>query len=66
MWPVDSLRPQLPDSFQACEDTHFAKLRCTRCGWTATFSASGVRTDTLIAEARAHRCPDESEGVRRR
>ncbi len=65
MWPVDSLRPLLPNSFHAFEDTHFVKLLCTRCGWTAMFSASGVCTDTLIAEARAHRCPDESEGVRR-
>ncbi len=65
MWPIVSLRPLLPYSFQAWEDTHFVKLRCSRCGWSATFSASGVRTDTLIAEARTHRCQDESQGVRR-
>ncbi len=65
MWPVDSLRWLLPDSFQAFEDTHFVQLLCTRCDWTAIFSASGVSTDTLIAEARLHRCQDEPEGVRR-
>jgi len=65
MWPVDSLRRLLPDSFQVYEDTHFVKLLCTRCGWTAIFSANGVRTDTLIAEARTHRCQDEWQGVRR-
>ncbi len=65
MWPVDSLRRLLPDSFQVYEDTHFVILLCTRCGWSAMFSASGVRTDTLTTEARAHRCQDEPDGVRR-
>ncbi len=65
VWPIDGLRAPLPPHLQAFEDTDFVELRCTQCSWSATFSASGVRTDTLTAEARAHRCQGEPERVRR-
>ncbi len=54
MWPVESLRPLLPESFHIFENVHFVELRCTRCGWTATYSAAGVHTNTLVLDARTH------------
>ncbi len=57
MWPVDALRPLLPESFRASEDKHFVELRCERCGWTATFSAAGATAEEILKAARAHRCP---------
>ncbi len=57
MWPVEELRPSLPDTFQACEDPDFVALRCSQCGWTAWFSAIGATIEEMVRAARAHRCP---------
>ncbi len=56
MWPLDGLRSSLPDSFSVSEDPEFVVLRCHRCGWTVTFSTTGVSTQEIIREAKAHRC----------
>lgn len=56
MWPVESLRSLLSPHLLAFEDCHLVELRCTRCGWTAVYSAAGVRADTLVLDAQAHRC----------
>ncbi len=57
MWPVGRLSFRLAGSFQASEDEHFFELRCTRCGWTATFSATGVKPEEIVAAALGHQCP---------
>ena len=56
--------PALPDSSQASEDEHFFELRCMRCGWTATFSATDVRAEEIASAALAHQCPRPKVGVR--
>jgi len=58
MWPVEALCFPLPDSFRPAEDPHFFELRCVRCSWTATFSATGVRPEEIVATALAHHCPE--------
>lgn len=59
MWPLpaDVLLFPLPDSFQASEDEHFFEIRCTRCGWRATFTVAGAQPNAVLKEVRAHRCP---------
>ncbi len=59
MWPVSDLDELLPESFRAFEDDDFLEIRCTRCGWRATFSALGVRTEEALGFAREHEdaCP---------
>ncbi len=54
MWPVEAITPLLPAHLLPFEDTDFVQLRCSRCDWIATYSAAGVRIDTLIIDARTH------------
>ena len=59
MWPVRELRDLLPEDLLAYEDADFVELRCTRCGWTATFSTAGAAMEEILQAARAHvaECP---------
>lgn len=57
MWPTGTLLFSLLVHLQAFENEHFFEVRCTRCGWKATFTVAGAQPETVMQEVRTHRCP---------
>jgi hypothetical protein len=56
MWPIKGILPDLPDHLHLSEDEDMIILACTRCGWTATYSALGASLTHIKADAEAHLC----------